>query len=157
MRQRQRLAQRLALSLTAKQREDLVQLQARLAKVLSRLWDSYAELLDVRSALLTAGGGDRPPVTIGEFESGATLRVGESFARTDPRLVLMERMKVDAFTDLLSELGDAVLEAPELARLELLALLKELEPSLVQEIADRFGTKDRDTDEYPVPRGQRTG
>lgn len=152
MNQRQRLAQRLVLSLSPKQREELVLLQTRLAKVMARLWDGYAELLDVRRALVAAAGPDRPPVPVERFQPGDTLRVGDSFAQTDPRLVLVEHLKQEMLADFLGELAPAVLEAPELARIELLALLQELDEELLDRIRGAVETDDSDTDEFPISR-----
>lgn len=142
------LAERLALSLSRRQRDELVSVQARLAKVQARLWDLYAELLDVKKTVLASTGRESLPVSIETFQPGDTLHIGESFVRSDPRLELLERLNLDSISDLLGELGEAVLNAPELGRLALLSLFSELDAELIEQVIARYN--EPDTEEFPA-------
>lgn len=142
------IAARLALTLSPGEREALRVLQERLASVLSRLWNLFAELLESQ-AVLTAGREAVEPVDLADFRPGATVRLGASIARTDPRLVLAERLNVDAWADLIGELAEAVLHAPDLARQELLAVLADLDEEILRQIGRRFDEEDA-TKEFPA-------
>lgn len=150
------LAQRLALSLPQRERDAFKVIQIRLAKVLAQLWEAYAEMLEVHRALAQAGE-KVAPVHLADFRPGDTLRLGSSCARTDPRIVLADRLGLEEWQERLGDLSRAVLQAPDLARLELLSALVEVDPRVVQEVAERFGSEDEDTDEFPVRprRGER--
>lgn len=142
------LANRLALSPTPGDEASLRLLQVRLARVLSRLWEVFAELLESHATL--TGARERvDPVELADFRPGDTLCLGSSFVRTDPRLVLAERMNIGAWADLIGDLAGAVLHAPDLARQELLTVFADLDESVLREIAARFGDEE-DTDEFPV-------
>lgn len=148
------LARRLALVLPRREREAFEVLQVRLARVLSRLWGTYAELLEVHASL-TSGGQRRGPVQSGDFRPGDTLSIGASLVRTDSRLVLAERMNTTAWADLISDLAAGVLQAPDLARQELLTVFAELDPSLLDDLQRRFSPDEEDTDEFPAqPRSE---
>lgn len=123
-------------------------LQTKLARLLSRLWELFADLLESHAAL-TSGRGQVDPVELADFRPGDTVRLGSSFVHTDPRLVLAERMNLDAWGDLIGGLAGAVLHAPELARLDLLTVLAELDEEVLRETAARFGDEE-DTDEFPA-------
>lgn len=141
------LARRLALVLPAAERETFERVQVRLAKLLARLWEMYAELLETHGSL--AAGVERF-VDPAEFRPGDTLRVGESYLRTDPRLILAERMNIPAWADLIGELATAVLQSPGLARREVLTVLTELDHRLLRELGELLTRDDSDTDEFPV-------
>lgn len=116
------LARRLALVLPRREREIFEGLQVRLARVLSRLWELFAELLESHAALVSGRDTAADPVELVDFRPGDTLRLGPSLVLTDPRLVLADRLDVEAWANLIGELAGAVLHAPELARQELLAV-----------------------------------
>jgi hypothetical protein len=120
-----------------------------LARVLSRLWELFAELLESHAALVSGRDTAADPVELADFRPGDTLRLGSSLVRTDPRLVLADRLKIGAWADLIGELAGAVLHAPELARQELLNVFADLDESVLREIAGRFGHEE-DTDEFPA-------
>lgn len=149
------LARRLTLVLPPAEREGFERVQVRLARLLARLWDMYAELLESHGLLAAAVQHERS-AQLTEFRPGDTLHLGESFVQTDPRLILAERMNVPAWADLIGELAGAVLHAPDLARQELLTVLADLDENVLQEIAARFGDEE-DTDEFPVQPGQEPG
>lgn len=142
------LANRLALSLASGEEASLRLLQVRLARVLSRLWEVYAELLESH-ATLTTDRESIDPVELADFRPGDILRLGSSIVQTDPRLVLAERMNLGAWADLIGELAGAVLHAPDLARQELLTVFADLDEEVLREMADRFGDEE-DTDEFPA-------
>lgn len=143
------LARRLTLVLPAAEHQAFERAQARLARLLARLWEMYAELLETHGSMAAAAQVERP-VPPAEFRPGATLRLGESSVRTDPRLVLAERMNVPAWTDLIGELAAAVLHAPDLTRQEAFTVLSDLDPRLVRELDDLLARQETDTDEFPV-------
>lgn len=143
-----RLVNRLALSLPARERESYERLQVRLARVLSRLWEVFAELLDSHAAL-TSGANSPRPVDLEKFRPGDTLRLGPSLIRTDSRLVLADRLRLTGWQDLMGELADAVLHAPELARQEIATALADVDASLLRELEDRLGPIEGDTDGFP--------
>lgn len=148
------LAQRLAIALPTTEREAFERVRVRLSKLLARLWEMYAELLETHGSL--AEGGERlvdPP----EFRPGDTLRVGESYVRTDPRLILAERMNIPAWADLIGELAAAVLQSPDLARREVLTVLTELDHRLLRELCDLLMRDDSETDEFPVQPSREAG
>jgi hypothetical protein len=142
------LANRLALSLASGEGASLRLLQVRLARVLSRLWELFAELLESHAAL-TSGRETPDPVELADFRPGDTLRLRSSFVRTDPRLVLAERMNIDGWASLIGELAGAVLHAPDLARQELLTVFADLDEEVLREIAARLGDEE-DTDAFPA-------
>lgn len=145
------LARRLALVLAQPERDAFLALQARLARTLSRLWELFAELLDMHAALTS--GKSRQPVDLADFRAGDTLRLGPSTVLTDPRLVLGERMNIDGWADLIGPLAEAVLHAPDLARQELLTVFADLDEEVLRELADHFGD-DEDTEEFPARHGR---
>lgn len=152
----QELARRLALVLPRRERQTFEALQVQLAKMLARLWEVYAELLGVYGALTSEVEQERP-MQLDEFRPGDILSVGGSLVRTDPRLVLADRMNVPAWADLIGALAGAVLEAPDLARHELLSVLANLDTRLLRELGDRFGPDEEDTDEFPAQPRQSDG
>jgi hypothetical protein len=150
------LAERLALSLTPRDRAAFTILQVRLARALARLWEVFAELLESHQAL-TSRSGSSAPVEPADFRPGDTLHIRSSFVQTDARLVLAERMNIDSWIDLIGDLAEAVLRAPELARSELLTVLGDLDESVLAELSARFGGEEAATDEFPVqPRREET-
>lgn len=149
------LSRRLVLSLRAHEVAALHGLQVRLAKVLAQLWEIYAELLEVHAAL-EVDASDEKPVTLADFRPGLTLEVGSSCAHTDPRRVLVHRLDLDGWKERLGGLASAVLDAPELARLEVLALLDELSAGELDEVAKFVAEEETSTDELPVIKPPRT-
>jgi hypothetical protein len=143
------LAQRLTLQLPFVERKAFQATQVRLARLLARLWEIYAELVETHGSLAAAAGQSARPVDVADFQPGATLQLGDSFARTDPRLVLAERMSIGAWAELIGGLAGAVLQAPDLARQELLALFADLDEEVLREVAARFRVGE-DTDEFPA-------
>jgi hypothetical protein len=150
------LARRLTLVLPAAEREAFQRVQVRLARLLARLSEIYAELVETHGSLAAAAQDERP-VQPAEFRPGATLRLGESFVRTDPRPVLAERMNIGAWADLIGELAAAVLHAPDLARHEVLTVLTDLDHGLLRELIDHLAPEEADTDEFPVQPDRETG
>lgn len=150
------LAERLALSLPPREREAFRLVQVRLARALARLWEVFAELLESHQAL-TSRSGSPVPVEPADFRPGNTLHIQSSFVQTDPRLVLAERLNIDSWPDLIGELAEAVLRAPELARMELLTVLGDLDEGVLAELSAQLGGEEAATEEFPVqPRREET-
>lgn len=96
---------------------------------------------------LTANRFDEAPVEAARFRPGLTLRIGSATVRTDPRLVLAERLHLERWQELLMELAQAVVAAPDLARLELLRFLEELNDD---QLLEHFASDEESTDAFPV-------
>lgn len=142
------LVERLLLSASPGIDEELSQAQVRLAAVLARLWTGYAEVLEVRRGLLRAAHSHSTPVPVERFHPGETIESGGAIVRTDPRLALADRLGIEGLQDQLGALGEAVLKAPELAKLDLLAILPILPSHLVVQLAQI--AEEQDTDEFPA-------
>lgn len=143
------LARKIALVLSPEERAALATLQGRLARVLGRKWEVFAELLELRTAL-TSGRHSEEAVELDDFRPGDTLRLGSALVRTDSRLVLAERLHIGAWADLLADLAVAVVQAPDLARQGVLATLADLDHSSLRRLAGHLGSAEADTDEFPV-------
>lgn len=151
-----RLAQRLALALKAGDAGAFRGCQIRLSRVLAQLWQTYAELLEIDRDLRPNDSFSDSPVSLAEFRPGDTLGVGGRCARTDPRLVLAQRLDLDGWRQRLDDLARSVLNAPDLARLEILGLLDDLDRDALQEMAEAIAREDDETDQFPVkPPGTR--
>lgn len=143
------LASRLERSLSVEEGTAFEEVREQLAFVLARLWESYALLLGSHRRL-TCDRADAIPSGLQDFRPGMTLRLGPHTVQTDPRLALADRLQLNAWQDLLSELAGAVLRAPDLSRAELLLFLGKLDPELARELASHCGWDEPITDEFPV-------
>lgn len=142
------LAERLAGQPSPAVVDELARVQVRLARVLARLWDGYAEMVELRGELLARAGKKATPVGPDTFRPGDTLKLGDLLVRTDPRLALLDRLNVDLWQQEIGRLGEAVLQAPNLARLDLAGLLSRSEGDLFDELLASL--EERDTDEFPI-------
>jgi hypothetical protein len=146
------LAERSLLAASPGLDEELSQAQVRLAAVLGRLWSGYAEILEVRRTLLSAASSNSAPVPVERFAPGASILWEGALLRTDPRLALVDRLRVEALQDQLGALGETVLKAPELAKLDLLASLPNLPSHLIRQLARIV--EEQDTEEFPAQLAQ---
>lgn len=141
------IAAALVKRLSASEAQELRTAQVRLTGVVAGLWRCYGELAAVVGMLPS----DTPravelPAQLDAFAPGKAVRIAGSTAQTDSRIALRDQLSLEQMELLIEQLTETVLHAPVLASREILLLLRELEPAVVDRLASLLDDSGPDTD-----------
>lgn len=124
--------------------------QVRLAGVVAGLWHCYGELAEVIGRLpVDSPAAVERPERFDTFPPGDPVSIEGSASPADSRIVLRDQLGLEQIQLLIEDLTETVLQAPVLASRELLCLLRELEPSVVEQLTALVGDAGANTDDIP--------